>query len=106
MPKYMIQARYDLDGARGVVKQGATARRAAAQALVESLGGKLEAFYFAFGDVDVFAIADMPDHVTAATAAMAVNTSGGVSARTVALLSAEDMDKAAKRIPAYRGPAQ
>ena len=46
MPKYLLQASYTSDGVKGLAKDGGSKRRAAAKALVESLGGKLEAMYF------------------------------------------------------------
>jgi uncharacterized protein with GYD domain len=64
MPKYLLQVSYTAEGAKGLQKEGGTKRRKAAQGLVESLGGKLETLYFAFGDCDVIAIADMPDSVS------------------------------------------
>jgi uncharacterized protein with GYD domain len=35
--------------------------------MIEGLGGKLETFYFAFGDVDVYTIVDVLDNITAAS---------------------------------------
>ena len=60
MPKYLLHVSYTADGYKGVMKDGGTKRRAAARTLVESLGGKLETFYYAFGECDVFTIVDMP----------------------------------------------
>jgi uncharacterized protein with GYD domain len=60
MPKYLLEVNYTLDGVRGVLSQGGTARQAAAQAAAESVGGTLESFFFAFGGTDVYVIADMP----------------------------------------------
>ena len=66
MPKFLWQASYTSEGVRGVLKDGGTARRAAIEKLVEGLGGRLEAFYFAFGSDDVVVIADLPDQRKAA----------------------------------------
>ena len=52
MPKYLIKASYTAEGAKGLMKAGGTARRAAVQKMIEGLGGKLEAFYFAYGADD------------------------------------------------------
>ena len=60
--------------------------------MVEGLGGKLEAIYFAFGDVDSHVIVDLPDNVTAAAVSPAVNQSGVVSAKSVILITPEEMD--------------
>jgi uncharacterized protein with GYD domain len=72
--------------------------------MIESLGGKLEGFYFAFGDVDVYAVIDLPDNVAAAAVALAINQTGVVAGKTVVLIPPEDMDKAAKRAVDYRPP--
>ena len=50
MPKYLLQVSYTVDGIKGLRKEGGTARRAAAEQLVKSLGGTIESFYYAFGD--------------------------------------------------------
>jgi len=106
MPKYLLQVSYTADGARGLQKDGGTKRRQAAQKLVESLGGKMEAVYFAFGDCDVIAIADMPDATSAAAASLALATSGAVTAKTTVLLTAEEMDAAVKKTPTYSPPGR
>ena len=49
MPKYLFEVSYTPAGIAGVLKDGGTRRRAAAQSLIEGLGGRLEAMYFAFG---------------------------------------------------------
>jgi uncharacterized protein with GYD domain len=104
MAKYLFEARYTAEGAKGLAREGGSARRAAVAKLAEGLGGKLETFYFAFGDVDVYAIIDTPDSVTAAAAALAINQSGAVTVKTVVLMSPEDVDKAAKKSVTYRPP--
>ncbi|HXW30244.1 MAG TPA: GYD domain-containing protein, partial [Xanthobacteraceae bacterium] len=66
MAKYLIEGHYTAEGAKAIAREGGGARRAAAAKMIESLGGKLEAFYFAFGDVDVYAIFELPDSIAAA----------------------------------------
>ena len=61
MAKYLIQVHYTADGVKGLLADGGTARRAASEKAIESVGGKMEAFYFALGDVDAYVIADLPD---------------------------------------------
>ena len=73
---------------------------------IESAGGKLESFYFAFGGVDVFMIVDLPDNVSAAAAALTGVESGAVTTKTIVLLTPEEMDKAAKKTVAYHAPGQ
>ena len=104
MPKYLIQASYTADGVKGVLKEGGTSRRAVVQKLSEGLGGKIEAFYYAFGEDDVYVIGDFPDHATAAAVSMTVNASGAVRLKTVVLLTPEEVDEAAKKSVDYRPP--
>ena len=104
MPKYLLQVSYTAEGAKGLRKDGGTKRRKAAQSMVESLGGKLETFYFAFGDRDVFAIADLPDNVTAAAASTALAATGAVAMKTAVLITPEELDQAAKKSVSYTPP--
>ena len=104
MPRYLWKASYTTDGVKGVVKDGGSGRRAAVKHMIESLGGKLEAFYFAFGDADVYVIADLPDNTSAAAIAMTVNGSGAVNLQTSVLLTADEVDAAAKQSADYRPP--
>ena len=104
MPKYLLQASYTLDGVRGVVAKGGSARKAAAEAAAKSVGGKVESFYFAFGSTDVYAILDYPDNAAAAAAALTLSASGAVTATTTVLLTPEEVDKAANTEVSYRPP--
>lgn len=104
MPKYLLDVRYTLDGVRGVAAQGGSARKAAAQAAAKSVGGKVDSFYFAFGKTDVYVIADLPDNTAAAALALAVSAGGGATARTVVLVTPDEMDAAAKKTVKYTPP--
>jgi len=104
MAKYLLETNYTLEGIRGVKAKGGSARVAAATELVEGLGGKVESFYFAFGGSDVFVIVDMPDHVSAAAAALTVSAGGGATTKTISLITPEEMDAAAKMQATYRPP--
>jgi uncharacterized protein with GYD domain len=104
MPKYLFEAHYTAEGAKGVAKEGGTGRRAALAKAAESVGGKLESFHFAFGGVDAYVIVDLPDNVTAAAMALAVSQGSTATTRTVVLLTPEEMDKAAKTTVGYRAP--
>ena len=106
MPKFLFEANYTLEGAKGIVKEGGSARRAAIEKTVSALGGRLEAFYFAFGAVDAYVIVDLPDNVTAAAMALAVGQSGLASTKTVVLLTPEETDAATKKSINYRGPGR
>jgi uncharacterized protein with GYD domain len=106
MAKYLIEAKYTLDGIRGVRAEGGTARQETATAAIEELGGKVEAFYFAFGETDVVLIVDIPDNSSAAALGLAITAAGGVSSKTTVLLTAGEMDEAAKKASgsSYRPP--
>ena len=106
MAKYLLQVSYTTEGARGLLKDGGSKRRDAARGLCESLGGKLDAIYFAFGGSDAFAIVDMPDAASAAAASLAVGASGAANCTTVVLLTPEDLDKAAAKAPKYTPPGR
>jgi uncharacterized protein with GYD domain len=104
MAKYLITASYTAEGAKGVLKDGGTKRRQAAEAAIKSAGGKLEAFYFAFGENDAFVIIEAPDHATIASASLAINASGAVRTKTVVLLTPEEIDQASKKGTTYKAP--
>jgi uncharacterized protein with GYD domain len=104
MPKYLFRSSYTPEGARGLLKEGGTSRRAATDRAVASVGGTVEAFYYAFGGTDVFIVADLPDHASAASLSLSVAATGTISGETVVLLTPEELDDAARRQPDYRAP--
>ena len=104
MPKFLIKASYNADGARGLMKEGGTARRAVVEKLVQGLGGKVEAFYFAYGDADAYVITDVPDAAAGIAISLAVNASGAVRLATIPLITPEEIDAAAKKVVSYRAP--
>ena len=104
MAKFLWKASYSSDGAKGLLKEGGTGRRAAVEQVVEGMGGKVEAFYYALGDDDVIVIVDLPDNTTAAAISIAINSVGAVQVKTVPLLTAEDLDEATKKSVEYRPP--
>ena len=81
MPKYLLQVSYTADGAKGLLKEGGSKRRQAAEQAVKSAGGSIETFYFAFGDTDALVIIDAPDHASVAAAALAINAAAPCAAR-------------------------
>jgi uncharacterized protein with GYD domain len=104
MPKFMIKASYNPDGVRGLLKEGGSKRRAVVQKLIEGLGGKLEAFYYAWGADDAFIIADLPDEKTGIALSLTVNASGAVRLTTIPLITPEDIDAAGKTTVKYKAP--
>lgn len=104
MTRYLWQVSFSPAGLQGVLAEGGSTRVAATTQMVEGLGGRLEACYFAFGEYDVYLIVDLPGHVDAAAVSLAVNASGATVMRTVVLLTAEEIDAAAVRGVGYRPP--
>ncbi len=106
MPKYLLTASYTAEGIKGLVKDGGSKRRTAATRLVESLGGKIEALYFAFGETDVIAIVDMPDNASAAAVSLTIGGTGALSGNLTVLLTPEEIDQAVKKSGTYTAPGR
>lgn len=106
MPKYLIQANYVGEGVKGLLKEGGSSRRTTVANLFESMGGRLETFYYAFGETDAYIIADLPDNVTATALLLTVTSTGAVACKTTVLITPEEVDAAAKLTPSYRPPGQ
>ena len=104
MPKYLTNLSYSQSGLAGLRKEGAVARRSFIEQLVAGMGGKVEAFYFAFGESDVVVVTDMPNNVDAAAFALAVAASGVGDITTTPLLAPEEVDAAMSREVGYRPP--
>jgi uncharacterized protein with GYD domain len=105
MATYMFEASYTKDGVTGLLHEGGTGRRTAIEAMIRGLGGKLVEIYYAFGDVDCYVIAELPDNVSAAAAALAVNHTGAATTKTVVLMTLDEVDKACHKTVNYRPPA-
>jgi uncharacterized protein with GYD domain len=102
----MWKASYTKTGVKGVAKDGASARRDATRHALESLGGRLEAIYFAFGDTDVYVIGELPDNQSAVAMSFAANVSEGVTAETIVLLTPEEFDAGISRDVSFRPPGE
>ena len=106
MAKYLIKASYSVEGAKGLLEQGGSARREAVTKMIEGLGGTVESFYYAFGEPDAYTIADVPDAVTAAAISLTVNAAGAAAISMTALITPEEIDQASRKSVAYRPPGQ
>jgi uncharacterized protein with GYD domain len=106
MPKYLVSGSYVGEGVKGLLKDGGTSRKEAVENLIEGLGGKVEAMYFAFGNEDFFIIADMPDNVKTAAGALIAKSTGAVSNKITVLLTPEELDQVSKISVDYRKPGQ
>jgi uncharacterized protein with GYD domain len=104
--KYLVEASYTAEGVKGVLKEGGSGRRAAVEQLITGAGGKMEAFYFVFGDDDVIVVADMPDNATMAAVSLAISAAGGATTAVRVLLTPEEIDAATKKTIEYRAPGR
>ena len=102
MAKYLYEGRYSAEGIKGVLKEGGTGRRAAVEAALKGLGGKIESMYYAFGETDVYVIVDAPDNVTAAAIGMGIASTGTVGLKTTVLLTVDEIDEAGKKTLTFR----
>jgi uncharacterized protein with GYD domain len=103
MAKFLIRARYTASGTQGAVQEGFANREAYVRSLIESVGGKTEVWYFAYGEDDVIVIIDA-EPAAAVAISLAVNQGGFVQLTLTPLLTAAEMDQARARLPQYRSP--
>lgn len=110
MGKYLIQTSYTTEGLKGVLKEGGTGRRAAMEKAIQSVGGQIEAFYFAFGKTDVYIVADIPDQAGVIALSLISNAAGAVSSSVTPLITPEEIDQATRIAAtvsaAYRPPGK
>lgn len=106
MPKYLIHATYSAEGFTGVIKDKASGRKAAIEKALASVGAKLDAIYFTFGNHDVVLVVDAPDNVTVMSVGLSACSTGLARTSTTPLLTVEEADQAIKKSVQYRGPGQ
>ena len=104
MPKYMILAKYTVDGMKGLMKDKGSGRYKAVSAACESVGGKCESMHFCLGEHDVCVICDMPNHLAVTRMCTAVCAAGGAQTYTVPLLTCEEMDQVCSQNVQYKPP--
>jgi uncharacterized protein with GYD domain len=104
MAKYLWHVSYTAEGAQGLLAEGGSGRREAVKQMLESVGGSLEAFYYALGADDLVVIGELPDNVSAAALSLKTAVGGAARSRTTVLLSPEDLDEASRRHVEYRTP--
>ena len=106
MPKYLVKASYNPQGAQGLLKEGGTSRRDALTASIESVGGSVDTFLYAFGGDDLYIVMDVPDNVSAAALGLAIGAAGAITWNTTVMLTPEEIDEAAGKSVAYRPPGE
>jgi uncharacterized protein with GYD domain len=106
MPKYLIQGSYSDQGLKGLLQEGGSKRREAAEQSIKELGGRLEAFYYAFGNDDFIVIADLPNNVDASALSLTANATATVKSRMTVLITPEEVDQATKKTVKFRPPGK
>ncbi len=104
MPKYLCRASYNTEGMKGLLRDGGTKRRQTIVENLKALDGRLESLYFAFGDTDVFLIAELPNNSAAATLSLNVAASGFINICTTVLIEPEEVDSVVNRKFKYIPP--
>ena len=82
-------------------------RREAARAYIESVGGTLHGFWYAFGEYDGYNLWEAPDNVSIAAVVLAIGGGGALSKiETIPLLTVEETLEALGRAQSigYRKP--
>jgi uncharacterized protein with GYD domain len=104
--RYLVRADLTAEGIKNLQKQPPTALKAGVAKFVESVGGRLEFWYFDYGEATAYSVIYYPDEIAAATAQLSTNAAGFARVRIRPLLSAEETDKAVAKMPPIRVPQQ
>ena len=104
MIKFLIKATYTPTGVAALHKVGGTNRKQAIETMVAGMGGTVEVFYYSASELDVYVILELPNSITAAAMALAINASGLVSISSTMLFTAEEIDQASRMSFDYRSP--
>ncbi len=108
MPMYLTRFTYTPETWARLVKNPED-RRAAAKQYIESVGGKLHGFWYAFGDHDGYNLWEAPDNVSMAATAIAIGGGGALSSfETTVLLTVEETLAALRKASsiAYHPPGK
>ena len=90
MPLYLTRFSYTPEAWARMVANPED-RRAAAQQYIESVGGKLQGFWYAFGEHDGYTLWEAPDNVSMAAVTVALAGGGALSpVETTVLLTVEE----------------
>jgi uncharacterized protein with GYD domain len=104
--RYLFRAAFTVDGMKNLQKQSATGFKTGVAKFFESVGGKLESWYFDYGDSTAYGFVNYPDEIAAAAAQASVNAGGFARVTYRPVLSAEDADKALAKSVGTRPPQQ
>jgi uncharacterized protein with GYD domain len=102
MAKYLVLGGYTADAWAKMVDNPVD-RTAAVRKVVEAVGGKLETFYWSFGDDDYVGIFDAPDDISAGAFSVAVGSSGTLrNLRTIKLITLDEGRKVLEKAKAAK----
>jgi len=90
MPKYLALFSYS-DRAMADMIEHPVDREPAVRRVLESVGARLESFYWMFGDHDGVAVVDAPDSVTMAGISTAIRSTGTVTSETHQLFAGDEI---------------
>ena len=108
MPMYLTRFSYTPETWARMI-QNPEDRRAAAAKYIESVGGKLHGFWYAFGEHDGYNLWEAPDNVSMAATVLAIGAGGALSSiHTTVLLTVDETLAALNRASSitYRVPGQ
>jgi len=108
MPMYLTRFSYTPETWARLIKNPED-RRAAARQYIESVGGKLHGFWYAFGSHDAYNIWEAPENVSMAATVIAISAGGALkSCETIVLLTVEETLAALGKASAiaYRPPGR
>jgi uncharacterized protein with GYD domain len=108
MPMYLTRFSYTPEAWARMI-QNPEDRRAAATQYIESVGGKLHGFWYAFGEYDGYNLWEAPDNVSMSAVALAIGAGGSLSkVETTVLMTVEDTLDAMRKASAvrYRPPGE
>jgi uncharacterized protein with GYD domain len=91
MPKYLALFSYSEESMAAMIENPAPEREPAIRAVLESVGARLETFYWMFGEHDGIAVVEAPDSVTMAGVSAAISSTGTVHSETHELFSSADI---------------
>jgi uncharacterized protein with GYD domain len=78
-------------------------RRTAAESYIQSVGGKLHGFWYAFGTHDGYTLWEAPDNVSMAAVALAISGGGALSSlETTVLLTVDETIEALRKAEQVR----
>ena len=97
MPLYLVRFSYTAEAWKNLIENPAD-RRGPVEALVESVGGKLHGFWYAFGEQDGVVLVEAPSNVDAASLSVTASASGGIKATEMTvLMTVEELVEALER---------